>query len=124
MKKAAKILGWVVAGYVSLALALDAFIGVTQIALEPGEREGILRTINADGTMHETRMIVIDGGLNVYLRITFLWKHMSRFDRLTHVRLQDRKAGRQDSPAACGALLRVVILPIQFSRIVSYNVSR
>ena len=58
MRKAAKILGWVVAGYVSLSLALDAFIGVTQIALEPGEREGILRTFDADGTMHETRMIV------------------------------------------------------------------
>ncbi|MCY3793434.1 MAG: hypothetical protein OXG51_03540 [Gammaproteobacteria bacterium] len=62
MRKAAKILGWVVAGYVSLALALDAFIGVTKIALEPGEREGILRTFDADGTMHETRMIVIDDG--------------------------------------------------------------
>ena len=62
MKKAAKILGMVIAGYVTLALALDAFIGVSQIALEPGEREGILRTFDADGTMHETRMIIIDDG--------------------------------------------------------------
>ena len=62
MKKAAKILGMVVAGYVTLALTLDAFIGVTQIALEPGEREGILSTFDANGTMHETRMIVIDDG--------------------------------------------------------------
>ena len=62
MKKAAKILGIVIAGYVTLALALDAFIGTTQIALEPGEREGILRTSDADGTVHETRMIIIDDG--------------------------------------------------------------
>ena len=61
-KKAAKILGITVAGYVALALTFDAFIGVSQIALEPGEREGILRTFDADGTMHETRMIVIDDG--------------------------------------------------------------
>ena len=45
-----------------MRLTLDAFIGVTQIALEPGEREGILSTFDANGTMHETRMIVIDDG--------------------------------------------------------------
>ena len=30
--------------------------------LEPGEREGVLRTFNANGTMHESRMIILDDG--------------------------------------------------------------
>jgi hypothetical protein len=40
MKRAAKILGIVIAGLVVLALSVDAYIGATQIALEPGEDRG------------------------------------------------------------------------------------
>ena len=44
MKKAARITVAVLVGYVGLALAFDAFIGVSQIAL--GGLEGVLRTID------------------------------------------------------------------------------
>ena len=62
MKKAAWTVAAVLGGFVLLALSLDAFIGATQIALEPGRAEGVLRTFDDDGTVHESRMIVIDDG--------------------------------------------------------------
>jgi hypothetical protein len=62
VKKAAWIVTAVVGGFVLLALGLDAFIGATQIELEPGRAEGVLRTFDDDGTVHESRMIVIDDG--------------------------------------------------------------
>ncbi len=60
MKKAARITVAVLVGYVVLALAFDAFIGATQIAL--GGPEGVLRTFDEDGQVHETRMIVLQDG--------------------------------------------------------------
>jgi hypothetical protein len=60
MKKAARIMAAVLVGYVGLALAFDAFIGVSQIAL--GGPEGVLRTIDEKGQVHETRMIVLQDG--------------------------------------------------------------
>jgi hypothetical protein len=60
MKKAARIMAAVLVGYVGLALAFDAFVGVSQIAL--GGPEGVLRTIDEKGQVHETRMIVLQDG--------------------------------------------------------------
>ncbi len=60
MKKAARITAAVLVGYVGLALAFDAFVGVSQIAL--GGPEGVLRTIDEKGQVHETRMIVLRDG--------------------------------------------------------------
>ena len=60
MKKAARITAAVLVGYVGLALAFDAFVGASQIAL--GGPEGVLRTIDEKGQVHETRMIVLQDG--------------------------------------------------------------
>ncbi len=60
MKRAARITVAVLVGYVGLALAFDAFIGVSQIAL--GGPEGVLRTVDEKGQVHETRMIVLQDG--------------------------------------------------------------
>jgi hypothetical protein len=60
MKKVARITAAVLVGYVGLALAFDAFVGVSQIAL--GGPEGVLRTIDEKGQVHETRMIVLQDG--------------------------------------------------------------
>jgi hypothetical protein len=60
MKKAARITAAVLVGYVGLALVFDAFIGASQIAL--GGPEGVLRTIDEKGQVHETRMIVLQDG--------------------------------------------------------------
>ena len=49
-----------VAGFIVLALALDAAIGSFQPVLEPGPAEGVLRTFDEDGAPHETRLVVID----------------------------------------------------------------
>jgi len=60
MRRAARITLSVLAAYVALALAFDAFIGVSQIAL--GGPEGVLRTVDEKGQVHETRMIVLRDG--------------------------------------------------------------
>jgi hypothetical protein len=62
VKKVAWTLAAVLTGFVALALAFDAFLGVTQLALEPGRAEGVLRTFDDDGKVYESRMIVIDDG--------------------------------------------------------------
>jgi len=60
VKRAARITLAVLVGYVGLALAFDAFIGVSQLAL--GGPEGVLRTVDEEGQVHETRMIVLQEG--------------------------------------------------------------
>ena len=62
MKRVAWTAAAVLGTYVALALAFDAFIGVTQLSLEPGRAEGVLRTFDDEGRVHESRMIVIDDG--------------------------------------------------------------
>lgn len=62
MRKIASILTALVGAFVLLALAFDAFLGVTQLALEPGRAEAVLRTHDEEGKAYETRMIVIDDG--------------------------------------------------------------
>jgi hypothetical protein len=60
MKRAVRITLGVLVGYVVLALAFDAFVGVSQVAL--GGPEGVLRTTDEDGKVYETRMIVLQDG--------------------------------------------------------------
>jgi len=60
MKRAVRITVGVLVGYVVLALAFDAFVGVSQVAL--GGPEGVLRTTDEDGKVYETRMIVLQDG--------------------------------------------------------------
>ncbi|MEN8182620.1 MAG: hypothetical protein ABFS46_08805 [Myxococcota bacterium] len=68
MKKVAWTVSAVLAAYVVLALGLDAVIGVTQLALEPGRAEGVLRTFDDEGMAHESRMIVIDDGETTWVQ--------------------------------------------------------
>jgi hypothetical protein len=62
MKKIAWTMTAVLGAYVVLALSFDVFLGVTQLALEPGRAEGVLRTFDDEGKAYESRMIVIDDG--------------------------------------------------------------
>lgn len=55
-------------GFLVLALAIDAFIGLRQPALEQGSAEGVLRTFDEDGTAHENRMVVIDDGGTLWVQ--------------------------------------------------------
>lgn len=66
VKRAARILLGVLVGYVVLALAFDAFVGVSQIGL--GGPEGVLHTTDADGKVHETRMIVLRDGDQLWVQ--------------------------------------------------------
>jgi hypothetical protein len=68
MKKLARGLCIVLGVYLAVALGLDAFLGVTQPALEPGRAEGVLRTFDEAGRAHESRMIVIDDGDTVWVQ--------------------------------------------------------
>ena len=67
-----KKIGWtvtaVLGAYVVLALGFDAFVGVTQLALEPGRAEGVLRTFDDAGKAYESRMIVIDDGETIWVQ--------------------------------------------------------
>ncbi len=68
MKKFAWAVTAIVGAFVVLALAFDAFLGVTQMELEPGRAEGVLRTFDDEGTAYESRMIVIDDGDTTWLQ--------------------------------------------------------
>lgn len=67
MKRLARNLALALAGFVGLALALDALVGVAQPAFE-APHEGVLRTFDADGTVHENRLVVIEDGDTLWLQ--------------------------------------------------------
>lgn len=60
MKKLAVWILGGVAGFVALALLLDAIGGVVQPELEGGRAEGVLYTVDADGQRIGTRLAVVD----------------------------------------------------------------
>lgn len=64
MRRAVRAGALVVVGFVVLALVLDGMAGLGQPALEPGGAEGVLRTRDQEGVIHETRLAVFvdDGG--------------------------------------------------------------
>lgn len=68
MKKIAWTTAAVLGAFVALALGFDALLGVTQLALEPGRAEGVLRTYDDEGRAHESRMIVLDDGETAWVQ--------------------------------------------------------
>jgi hypothetical protein len=50
----------IVAGFVVFVLALDGLAGLAQPALDPGGAEGVLRTTDEEGAVHETRLAVFE----------------------------------------------------------------
>lgn len=53
-------LAFVIVGFLVLALLIDAFVGVFQPVVATSETEGVLRTIDANGEVHENRLVVFD----------------------------------------------------------------
>ena len=68
MRKIAWTTTAVLGAFVVLALAFDGLLGVTQLSLEPGRAEGVLRTFDDEGEAHESRMIVIDDGETTWVQ--------------------------------------------------------
>ena len=101
MKKAARITAAVLVGYVGLALAFDAFVGASQIAL--GGPEGVLRTIDEKGQVHETRMIVLQDGDETWVQSGHHFRGW--YHRL--VRTPDR-AVPLDDPASKANMKRLI----------------
>ncbi len=63
-----------VVGFVVLALLIDAFVGVFQPVVATEETEGVLRTVDEDGDIHESRLVVFeDDGT--------LWIHSGHYFR-------------------------------------------
>jgi len=60
MKRALRFGALVVAGFVVLVLVLDGLAGIAQPALDPEGAEGVLRTTDEHGAVHETRLAVFD----------------------------------------------------------------
>jgi hypothetical protein len=68
VKRIARIFAIVVVGFVAVALLLDGVGAMVQPVLESGDAEGVLRTFDADGTLHETRLVVIDDGGTLWVQ--------------------------------------------------------
>lgn len=68
MRRIAQTVLLVVGGWVVLALTFDGLIGIFQFQLEPGSAEGVLRTFDAEGRPHESRMIVIEDGDTLWVQ--------------------------------------------------------
>ena len=60
MRQILRTTGLIVGGLVALALGLDAIVGIRQPVLDPGGREGVLRTFDENGNVSETRLHVFD----------------------------------------------------------------
>jgi hypothetical protein len=61
-------LAFILAGFVVLALLLDAFIGVFQPVVASEESEGVLRTVDENDEVHENRLAVIDDHGTLWLQ--------------------------------------------------------
>jgi hypothetical protein len=68
MKRIVRTLALVLAGFVALALGVDAVVGIGQPTLEPGAAEGVLRTFDADGTLHENRLVVVEDAGTLWIQ--------------------------------------------------------
>lgn len=67
MQRIVRTVVLVLAGFVVLALGLDALVGASQPAFESGA-EGVLRTFDADGTPHENRLVIVDDGGTLWIQ--------------------------------------------------------
>lgn len=65
MKKAIRVVAALLSGFVVFVLVLDGFVGLSQPPLRGAD--GILRTFDADGTVHERRLALIDDGEQVWV---------------------------------------------------------
>ena len=52
----------------ALALGIDAIVGIRQPTLQPGPAEGILRTFDEEGRVHESRLAVVDDGGTLWIQ--------------------------------------------------------
>jgi hypothetical protein len=68
MKRIICTLAFILIGFVVLALGVDAIVGISQPALEPGAAEGVLRTFDEDGKLHENRLVVVDDGGTLWIQ--------------------------------------------------------
>ncbi len=68
MRKIARRIVLVIAGFAVLALLLDGAIALFQPALEPGDAEIVLHTFDEQGGRHETRMIIIEDGNTLWVQ--------------------------------------------------------
>ena len=68
MKRIIRTLAFSLAGFVALALGIDAIVGISQPAFEPGGAEGILRTFDGEGRVYENRLVVIDDGGTLWIQ--------------------------------------------------------
>ncbi len=71
-----------VVGFVVLALLIDAFVGVFQPVVATEETEGVLRTFDEKGDVHESRLVVFDDDGT-------LWIHSGHYFRGWYHRLVD-----------------------------------
>jgi hypothetical protein len=76
------------AGFVVLALAIDAVVGVFQPVVDTEASECVLRTFDADGTVHEDRLALVDDGGTLWVQSGHHfrgWYH--RLERIPDVEL-------------------------------------
>ena len=68
MRRILRTLAILLAAYVVLALAIGGVIGMLQPAFGPEGAQGILRTFDQNGRVHETRLAVIDDGGTLWIQ--------------------------------------------------------
>jgi hypothetical protein len=68
MRRTLRTLALLLLGFVAFALGIDAIVGIRQPSLQPGGAEGVLRTFDETGNVHETRLAVVDDGGTLWLQ--------------------------------------------------------
>jgi hypothetical protein len=63
-----RTLALLVAGFVALAMGIDALVGIRQPVLQAGAAEGILRTFDDQGNVDEKRLAVVDDGGTLWIQ--------------------------------------------------------
>jgi hypothetical protein len=73
MKRILRVVTIAAVAFVALALSIEVALGLFQPVLEPDE-EAVLRTFDEDGTVHETRLVVIKDGDTLWLQSAHHWR--------------------------------------------------
>jgi hypothetical protein len=68
VRRAVRTLALLVVGLVVLALGIDGIVAGRQPVLSPGAGEGVLRTFDADGSVQEKRLAVVDDGGTLWIQ--------------------------------------------------------
>ena len=124
MKRIVRTVVLSLSGFVVLALGIDAIVGLRQPVLQPGPAEGVLRTFDEEGNVHETRLAVVDDGGTLWLQSAHHfrgWYHrLLRNPEVELVRNGEVRAYRAtpvDTPEAearIKSLLRERVGPLRF----------